>query len=132
MRKSTWLRAAAVLAFALPLAPAAAQAPAAAPAASEDARLYAFLDAEFARQLKDQPQTATQIGLKEGMDRLDDISDAAQLRRLEWRRGSVARMKAQFDRAKLSPTAQTNYDIWALELERAELSWRDRRFAPPF
>src|SRR5215210_3061501 len=101
MPRSSWLRAAAALAFALPLlAPAAAQAPNAAPAAaSEDGRLYAFLDAEFAQELRERPQIATQLGMKEGMDRLDDISDAAQLRRLEWRRGSVARMKTQFDRA---------------------------------
>ncbi|NNM77469.1 DUF885 domain-containing protein [Sphingomonas sp. ID1715] len=110
-----------------------AQAPApAAPAAAEDARLYAFLDQQFAEELRERPQLATQLGLKEGRDRLDDISDAAALRRLEWRRASVARMKAQFDRAKLSPAAQTNYDIWALELDRAELSYRYRQYAPPF
>ncbi|MFT3978447.1 MAG: DUF885 domain-containing protein [Sphingomonas bacterium] len=100
--------------------------------ASEDARLYAFLDQQFAEELRDRPQLATQLGQKQGADRLDDISDAAVLRRLEWRRASVARMKAGFDRAKLSPDAQVNYDIWALELERAELSWRFRQYTPPF
>lgn len=132
MHKMFRLRAAAAFALtASQLAPAAAQAPQAV-SASEDARLYGFLDQEFAEQLRQQPQLATQLGSKEGEDRLDDISDAAALRRLEWRRASVARMKAQFDRAKLSPDAQANYDIWALELDRAELSYRFRRFAPPF
>ena len=51
---------------------------------------------------------------------------------LEWRRASVAQMKAQFDRAKLSPDAQANYDIWALELDRAELTYKFRRYQPPF
>ena len=136
MRKSPWLRAAALVALAMPLvAPAAAQAPQAAPAAAaatEDARLYAFLDREFAEELRQRPQLATQLGLKDGQDRLDDISDASALQRLEWRRDSVARMKTQFDRARLSPNAQTNYDIWALELERSELSYRFRQYAPPF
>ncbi|PSJ37037.1 DUF885 domain-containing protein [Allosphingosinicella deserti] len=136
MRKSFWLLAATAFILALPpAAPAAAQAAKAAPKtapAAEDTRLYAFLDQEFAEELRHRPQLATQLGLKEGQDRLDDISDAATLRRLEWRRSSVARMKAQFDRAKLSPTAQTNYDIWALELERAELGYRFRHYAPPF
>ena len=104
---------------------------AAAAAQSEDSRLYAFLDAEFARDLRERPQLATQLGMKEGMDRLDDISEAGALRRLEWRRASVAKMKAEFDRAKLSPAAQTNYDIWVLELERAELGHRFRRYSPP-
>jgi uncharacterized protein (DUF885 family) len=140
MRKSPWMNAAAVLAIILPVFAAAAQGQpsaaspgtVAADATTEDARLYAFLDREFEQELRDRPQLATQLGRKEGRDRLDDISDAATLRRLEWRRGSIARMKAQFDRARLTPDAQVNYDIWALELDRAELNWRYRRYAPPF
>jgi uncharacterized protein (DUF885 family) len=137
MRKTPWLWAAAALVFAMPLhGPAAAQAPKAAPAkatpATEDGRLYAFLDQEFAEELRQRPQLATRLGLKEGQDRLDDISEAAARRELEWRRASVARMKTQFDRAKLSADAQTNYDIWALELDRAELGYRFREFSPPF
>ena len=130
MHRLPWLGAAA-LALAIPGA-LVAQAPAATPAPADDARLYAFLDKEFAEELRERPQLATQLGLKDGQDRLDDISDAAALRRLAWRRASVARMKAGFDRAKLSPDAQVNYDIWALELDRAESSYRYRLQAPPF
>ena len=133
MRKTIWLYTVAALACATPsLDAASAQAPAAPAASSEDARLYAFLDKEFAEQVRQQPELATQLGLKDGEDKLDDDSDAAELGRLEWRRGSVKRMKAQFDRAKLSPDAQVNYDIWALELDRAELGYKYRRWAPPF
>jgi uncharacterized protein (DUF885 family) len=114
--------------------PALAQAPAAAaaPAASEDARLTAFLDAEYAEELKLRPQLATRLGMKEGADRFDDISDAGAQKLLDWRRASVARMKAGFDRAKLSPEGQVNFDIWALELDRAELANKYRRYRPPF
>lgn len=114
-------------------APALAAVPAipAAPATA-DARLTAFLDDEFAQELRLRPQLATRLGSQEGADRFDDISDAGQLQRLEWRRASVARMKAQFDRAKLFPEARVNYDIWALELDRAELSYQYRLYAPPF
>jgi uncharacterized protein (DUF885 family) len=99
---------------------------------AEDARLTAFLDAEFAKDLKMRPQLATRLGLKEGEDKLDDISDAAVLKRLQARRASVARMKAEFDRAKLSPKGQTNYDIWETELQRMELQYKYRRYTPPF
>ncbi|MEH3100655.1 DUF885 domain-containing protein [Sphingomonas adhaesiva] len=125
----------AALVLAAPGAVAAATTPAtpAAPGANaEDTRLYAFLDREFAEELRDRPQLATRLGLKTGQDRLDDISDAAALRRLEWRRASVARMKAAFDRGRLSAEGRENYDIWALELDRAELGYRFRRQAPPF
>ncbi|MGH6965506.1 MAG: DUF885 domain-containing protein [Phenylobacterium sp.] len=109
-----------------------APAPAAARPSSEDARFTAFLDAEFAQELKLRPQLATRLGVKDGEDRLDDISEAGLLKRLEWRRASVAKMKAQFDRSKLSGEAQANYDIWAQELDRAELTYKFRRYQPPF
>ena len=101
-------------------------------ATAEDQRLTAFLDAEFTQDLKLRPQLATRLGIKDGEDRLDDISDAGQLRRLEARRASVGRMKAQFVRSKLSSAAQTNYDIWETELQRLELQYKYRRYQPPF
>ncbi len=107
-------------------------APAAAAAASEDARLTAFLDAEFAEYLKQQPQLATRLGLKDGGDRWNDIGDQAAADQLAWRQASVARMKAQFDRAKLSPDSQVNYDIWALEADRAAMAQANRIYRPPF
>ena len=100
MRHLYWLAAATMLVGFSPAASVAQPAAAAVPAA-EDARLTAFLDAEFAEDLKLRPQLATRLGMKEGQDRLDDISDAGQLRRLQARRDSVARMKEQFDSAKL-------------------------------
>ena len=119
-----------IAALAVPACIAQAQAPAA--AASEDARLTAFLDAEFADYVKQQPQLATRLGMKQGADRWNDISDAAAAAEVAWRQASVARMKAQFDRAKLSAEAQVNYDIWALEAERAALADTGRIYRPPF
>jgi uncharacterized protein (DUF885 family) len=101
-------------------------------ASSEGARFTAFIDNEFEQELKLEPQRATSLGRKEGMDRWNDISDAGQLKLLEWRRGSVARLKAGFDRAKLPPSVQASYDMWVMELDRAELSYKFRRYQPPF
>jgi uncharacterized protein (DUF885 family) len=112
--------------------PAPAAAAAAAAPQSEAARLTAFLDKEFDAQLKFHPQLATRLGLKQGEDKLDDISDAGELRELQALRDSVARMKAQFDRSKLSSAGRTNYDIYETQLERAELRYKYRRYSPPF
>lgn len=123
----------ALAAAVLPAGAAFAQAPAASAATqSEDARLTAFLDAEFDAYLKTQPQLATRLGLKDGGDRWNDTSDESARADVEWRKASVARMKAQFDRAKLAPEAQVNFDIWALEADRAELSYKNRLYRPPF
>jgi hypothetical protein len=56
-------------ALALPVLPAVAQAPVAAVAQAEDAKLTAFLDAEFAEYVKSQPQLATRLGIKAGGDK---------------------------------------------------------------
>ncbi|HEY3951157.1 DUF885 family protein, partial [Phenylobacterium sp.] len=112
--------------------PAAAQAGETAAQAAEAARFTAFIDNEFEQELKLRPQRATALGRKQDNDKWDDISDAGQLKLLEWRRGSVGRMKAQFDRAKLPPAARASYDMWALELDRAELTYKYRRYQPPF
>ena len=101
-------------------------------AASEDARLTAFLDAEFSEFLKTQPQVATRLGMKEGGDRWNDIGDKAAADMVKWRQASVARMKATFNRADLSPEARVNYDIWELETERAVIGQENRMYRPPF
>lgn len=99
---------------------------------TEDARLTAFLDAEFSEYLKQQPQVATRLGMKEGGDRWNDISDEAAADQVAWRKASVARMKASFNREALSPEAQVNYDIWALEADRAVVAEMNRVYRPPF
>jgi uncharacterized protein (DUF885 family) len=131
--KLTYCLAAALAAAAHPAGAANPEtAPALAAAPSEDARLTAFLDAEFDAYVKTQPQLATRLGIKEGGDRWNDTSDEGARAEVEWRKASAARMKAQFDRARLSPEGQVNFDIWALEAERAEHSFANRIYRPPF
>ncbi|MGB5076224.1 MAG: DUF885 domain-containing protein [Sphingorhabdus sp.] len=100
--------------------------------ASEDARLTEFLDAEFAEYLKQQPQLATRLGIKNGGDRWNDSSDEAAQEQVNWRKASVARMQSKFDREALSPEAKVNFDIWALEADRAALAHVNRIYRPPF
>ncbi|MDT7933661.1 MAG: DUF885 domain-containing protein [Sphingomonadaceae bacterium] len=130
MTRFVQLGIAALLAGAAP-AVALAAPPTPAPSA-EDQRLTSFLDDQFAEEVRMRPQLATRLGMKEGQDKLDDNSEAGELKMLEWRRASVAKMKREFNRAKLSPEGQVNYDIWALELDRAELSHKFRQYRPPF
>ena len=102
------------------------------PSANATEALTRFLDDEFAAYVKTQPQLATRLGIKEGGDKWNDISDAAAAADVAWRKASVARMKARFNRAELSPEGQVNYDIWALEADRAALSNSNRKYRPPF
>lgn len=91
MNKTVRIALAATALIILPIPSAVLAAPAVKSAAmvSEDARFTAFLDNEFAQELKLRPQLATRLGIKDGEDLLDDNSDAGALKRLQWRRASV-------------------------------------------
>ena len=116
-------------------APPAAIAPApAAPAvvdtAAEDARLNAFLDAAFDAQVALSPQTQTALGLKTNYDRLDDNTDAARQRSLALAQEQRRQMRAQFDPARLGPSARLSYRLFEEDVEDSERSfqWRWHRF----
>lgn len=125
--------AALALAVATPVCSHASQRPAAVQAgpSAEDARLQAFLDAEFEQALDFTPQTATVIGRKDHSDKLNDLSEAGALKYLQWRRGSVQRLTRNFDRRQLGPEGRMNYDLWRFQLEQAELAYKYRRQEAP-
>ncbi len=112
--------------FAAPAARAAHAAGAAGKRGASDAALTDFLDAAFEAELALDPEQLTSLGRKEQQDRFTDPSDAAAAARLQWRRANVAELKTRFDRAALGEDARVSYDMWVLELERAEATtkWR--------
>ena len=111
--------------FSLALATSLIAAPAARAAVkggASDAEFTAFLDAAFEAEIALDPEQLTQLGRKEQQDRFTDPSDAAAAARLAWRRANVTEMKKKFDPATLGDDARVSYDMWLLELERAEAS----------
>ncbi|MGE0864035.1 MAG: DUF885 family protein [Vicinamibacterales bacterium] len=98
-----------------------AQAP---PANDETARINAWFEAKFKEQLAFSPIQQTFLGEKSG--EIDDMSLAAQDKQLAWQRAAAAEMRKSFDYAKLSPEAQTSYDVWLYQLEQAEAATRFR------
>ena len=61
---------------------------------------------QFEEELAMNPLALTQMGRKEKYDELGDFSEADGLKQLEWRRASVADMKAKIDPAKLNDDAK--------------------------
>jgi uncharacterized protein (DUF885 family) len=100
--------------------------------AEESRKLTAYLNAEYEEELREDPMQLTQMGRKELYGELGDFTDAAALKRLEWRRGSVAGMKASIDPAKLDDDAKISWAIWENELDLAELRSKWRRNAYVF
>lgn len=86
----------------------------------EDARFISWLDAEFATEMDFSPLAKSRQGDKSAHGELDDVSEAAQDRQLEWRRDSVSRMHAGFNRDQLDVEGQLSWDLWEYQLENAE------------
>jgi uncharacterized protein (DUF885 family) len=99
-----------------------AQAPA--PATDETTRINAWFEAKFKEQLAFSPIQQTFLGQKS--NELDDMSLAAQDKQLAWLRAATAEMRKSFAYERLSPEAQTSYDVWIYQLEQAEAATRFR------
>ena len=129
-----WLRAT-LAAFAMAwLAPAAiaAEDAAAATPATEDARLAAFFNEVFERNLKDSPVFQSQLGMK-GPDygKWGDFSDAEAIRQNDLTKQDLDRLRADFDYAKLSEQSKVSYRIFEFLQERAlrNFPWRFHGYA---
>ncbi|MAW80047.1 MAG: DUF885 domain-containing protein [Parvularcula sp.] len=94
---------------------------------SETARLNQWFDEKFEEQLDFSPMQRTFLGDKKDYDKIDDLSEEAQDEQLEWQRQTVEELKANFDRSKLTPEAQTSYDVWIYQYERAASADKFRR-----
>jgi uncharacterized protein (DUF885 family) len=99
---------------------------------AESEKLTQYLNAAYEEELAMNPLQLTSMGRKEKYDELGDFSEAENLKLLEWRRQSVAGMKAQVSRDKLNDDAKTSWDIWDSELKRAELQQKWLRFSYVF
>lgn len=95
--------------------------------AAETARLNEWFEARFNEELDFSPLRKTMLGRKDDYDKVDDGSEAAEDAQLEWRRGTVADLKENFDYDLLTPEGQMSYDIWVYSLEQAEAAAPFRR-----
>lgn len=89
--------------------------------------LNAYLDAQYEQELRMDPEDMTSQGRKDRYGELTDRSEAHADAVLAWRRKSVAAMKAKFDPARLDEDARTSFEVWTLELDRAETRRKWRR-----
>ena len=96
-----------------------ASVPDAATIQAESARLNTWFDARYEEQLQFSPIQLTFLGRKELYDQIDDMSEAATRKQLEWLEASVREMESQFDYRKLDPETQLSWDLWKKQYEGA-------------
>ena len=117
----------AVVAACSPTEPAKPAAPTAAEIAAASAEINAWFDVQYEQELQMSPISLTVQGRKDKYGELDDMSEAAIDEHLDWRRKSVAEMKAKFDPAKLDEEAHTSFDVWVQSLDAEEKDAKFRR-----
>lgn len=100
--------------------------------ATDTARLNTWLDTKYEEELGFSPIARSFQGDKTDQDKIDDMSEAAGERRLEWLRQSVTQLKAGFDRKTLSPDARLSYDLWVYRYEDAARAAKFKRNAYVF
>ena len=85
---------------------------------AEDARLSLFLDAAFDATTALSPESQTALGLKTNYDKLDDYTDAADVRRRALSEQQLAQMRASFKPVRLGPQARLSYRLFEIQVER--------------
>lgn len=104
---------------------------AAASTATADAALLQFLDAAFDERTALSPESQTHLGLKTNYDRLDDYTDAADVREQELAERQLRDMRARFRPAQLGERARVSYRLFEYEVERGRESLRFEKLRFP-
>ncbi|WGL15533.1 DUF885 domain-containing protein [Microbulbifer bruguierae] len=86
----------------------------------ETARLTDWLDTKYEEELQFSPIQLTFLGRKDLNGKIDDLSEAAELKQLEWRAATVQELKEKFDYSKLTAAGKESYDLWVFQYEEAK------------
>ena len=93
--------------------------------ASEE--LNEWFEHHYEMELAMSPMTLTSLGRKDRYHEIDDMSEAAEISQLEWKRNSVIEMKDEFEYEELNDDAKLSYDLWEYQYKLAEQGAKFRR-----
>ena len=125
----------AMLAIASPFAASAQEATATetTEAETEDARLAAFFNELFQRNLMDSPLFQAQLGMKtDDYGKWDDFSDAKRIENNEETKADLARLRSEFNYEALSEQSKVSYRIFEFLQERSLNDFPFRFHGYPF
>ncbi len=94
--------------------------------AAESKRANEFFDQKFDEYVARHPQMASQLGLKLGYDKWDDLSDAADVQDLAISLENLAELKRKFDFNVLDPQTQLSWRLFEQDVERNAAGFRYR------
>ena len=86
--------------------------------AAESKRANEFFFLFFDDYVARHPQTASQLGLKTGYDKWDDLSDASNAEDLAFAVQNLAKLKRDFDFAALDPQTQLSWKLFENDVQQ--------------
>lgn len=86
--------------------------------AAETQRLTEWFDERYEEELQFSPTQLSYLGRKDLYDQIDDMSEAAEARKLAWKAKTVEELKKNFDYDKLTPAGKESYDLWVFQYEQ--------------
>jgi len=94
---------------------------------SESDELNEWFEHHYEMELMMSPMSLTSLGRKDRYGEIDDMSEAAEITQLEWKRNSVIEMKDGFEYSELNDDAKLSYDLWEYQYTLAEEGAKFRR-----
>ncbi|HWM26214.1 MAG TPA: DUF885 domain-containing protein [Chthoniobacterales bacterium] len=94
--------------------------------AAESKRANEFFDKNFDDFVARHPQFASQLGLKTGYDKWEDLSDASAAEDLAFSIQNLARLKRDFDFAALDPQTQLSWKLFEADVQQNAEGFRFR------
>jgi uncharacterized protein (DUF885 family) len=86
---------------------------------SASEKLNQWFEQQYETELMMSPMSLTFLGRKDRYGEIDDMSEAAQIKQLEWKRNSVVEMKGSFDYQQLNDAAKFSYDLWEYQYNQS-------------
>ncbi|MCH9690439.1 MAG: DUF885 domain-containing protein [Gammaproteobacteria bacterium] len=83
-------------------------------------KLNVWLDARYEEELYFSPVALSYQGRKELYDQIDDMSEAAEAKKLAWKEKTIAEMQQKFDYHALTEEGKTSYDLWIFQYQQAK------------
>ena len=87
---------------------------------SESEKLNEWFEVKYEEEVMMSPVQLTFLGRKERYGEMDDLSEASDIKTYEWKKQTVAEMKAKFDYDKLDAAAKMSYDLWNYQFQQME------------
>jgi len=93
----------------------------------QTSEINSWFDQEYEELLQMSPLQLTAQGRKDHYGEIDDMSEQAEKKTLDWMEASVKEMKEKFSLDQIDHEASLSYRLWEYQYEQAKTAWDFRK-----